>query len=176
MNRIPIVVLIAALASTSCGYTLAGRGSFLPETIKTIGVPDFDNRTPYFEVGQVLTQRVRSEFIGRGKYKVLPQDSNVDAILKAQINNITLTPAGFNETQQATRYLITVSLGIQFIQASDNKVLWQNPSQVFREEYQLTSGGGVLDAAAFFGQASNAVDRMATDFARSVVTAILEAF
>ena len=50
MNRIPIVVLIAALASTSCGYTLAGRGSFLPETIKTIGVPDFDNRTPYFEV------------------------------------------------------------------------------------------------------------------------------
>lgn len=176
MNRIPIVVLIAALASTSCGYTLAGRGSFLPETIKTIGVPDFDNLTPYFEVGQVLTQRVRSEFIGRGKYKVLPQDSNVDAILKAQINNITLTPAGFNETQQATRYLITVSLGIQFIQASDNKVLWQNPSQVFREEYQLTSGGGVLDPAAFFGQASNAVDRMATDFARSVVTAILEAF
>ena len=52
------VVLIAALASTSCGYTLAGRGSFLPETIKTIGVPDFDNRTPYFEVGQVLTSVV----------------------------------------------------------------------------------------------------------------------
>jgi len=47
---------------------------------------------------------------------------------------------------------------------------------VFREEYQLTSGGGVLDAATFFGQSSNAVDRMASDFARSVVSAILEAF
>jgi Lipopolysaccharide-assembly len=170
------VVLVGALLSSSCGYTLAGRGSFLPETIRTIGIPDFANRTPYFEVGQVLSQRVRSEFIGRGKYKVLPQEVGVDAILKAQINSITLAPAGFNETQQATRYVITVSLAIQFVQASDNKVLWQNPSQAFREEYQLTSGGGVLDAAAFFGQSSNAVDRMATDFARTVVTAVLEAF
>jgi hypothetical protein len=176
VNCIRYIVLFSALLSSSCGYTLAGRGSFLPETIKTIGIPDFTNRTPYFEVGQTLSQRVRSEFIGRGKYKVLPQDSSVDAILKAQINNITLTPAGFNDTQQATRYVITVSVAIQFVQASDNKVLWQNPSQVFREEYQLATGGGVLDAATFFGQASNAVDRMATDFARSVVSAILEAF
>jgi hypothetical protein len=170
------VVLLAALISSSCGYTLAGRGSFLPESIKTIGIPDFTNRTPYFEVGQTLSQRVRSEFIGRGKYKVLPQDAGVDAILRAQINSITLAPTGFNENQQATRYVITVSLGIQFVQAPGGKVLWQNPSQVFREEYQLVSGGGVLDATTFFGQASNAVDRMATDFARSVVSAILEAF
>lgn len=41
----------------------------------------------------------------------------------------------------------------------------------------MTSGGATaLDPAAFFGQSSNAVERMATDFARSIVTAILEAF
>ena len=171
-----LFLLLAALLSSSCGYTLAGRGSFLPESIKTIGIPDFTNRTPYFEASQVVCQRVRSEFIGRGKYKVLPQDTGVDAVLKAQINNITLAPSGFNDTQQATRYVIVISVGIQFVQASDNKVLWQNPSLVFREEYQLASGGGVLDPATFFGQSSNAVDRMATDFARTVVSAILEAF
>jgi hypothetical protein len=171
---LPVVLL--GLASLSCGYTLAGRGSFLPETVKTIGVPDFVNRTPYYDVGQTLSQRVRTEFIGRGKFKVLPQEAGVDAVLKAQINSISLAPAAFNSSQQATRYAISVSLSIQVVQASDGKVLWQNQNQVFREEYQLASGGGVLDAATFFGQASNAVDRMATDFARSVVSAILEAF
>jgi outer membrane lipopolysaccharide assembly protein LptE/RlpB len=170
------LIIAAALASASCGYTLAGRGSFLPDTVKIIGIPDFTNRTPYYEVGQTLSQRVRTEFIGRGRYKVLPQGTGVDAILRAEINSITLAPTAFNSSQQATRYAITVSLGIQLIQASDNKVLWQNQNQVFREEYQLASGGGVLDAATFFGQASNAIDRMATDFARSVVSAILEAF
>jgi hypothetical protein len=170
------VVLLSALLSSSCGYTLAGRGSFLPETIKVVGIPDFVNRTPYFEASQLVAQRVRSEFIGRGKYKVLPQDTGVDAVLRATINNITLTPSGFNEAQVATRYVIAISVGIQFVHAADNEVLWQNPSLVFREEYQQASGGGVMDAATFFASSSNAVERMATDFARTVVSAILEAF
>ena len=33
-----------------------------------------------------------------------------------------------------------------------------------------------LDPAAFFGQDQNALDRMTTDFARTIVSAILEAF
>jgi hypothetical protein len=168
--------LLAALVSSSCGYTLAGRGSYLPDTVKTIGVPDFTNRSPYYEFGQTLSQRVRSEFIGRGRYKVLPQDSGVDAILRAQINSVSLTPSGFNDSQQATRYVVSVSLAIQFLQASDGKVLWENPNQVLREEYQVSSGGEISDPETFFGQASNAVQRMSTDFARAVVSAILEAF
>ncbi len=175
-SLLAIALLPLTLASLSCGYTLAGRGTFLPETVKTIGIPDFVNRTPYYDVGQTLSQRVRTEFIGRGKYKILPQDTGVDAVLKAQINSISLAPSAFNSSQQATRYAISVVLSIQMVQASDGKVLWENQNQVFREEYQLASGGGVLDAATFFGQGSNAVDRMATDFARTVVSAILEAF
>lgn len=171
------VILLAALASVSCGYTLAGRGSFLPASIRTIGVPDFGNRTPYFEVGQVLTQSVRRELIGRGKYKVLPQDTGVDAVLKAEVTSISLRPSGVNADQQATRYTIAVTVSVQLVQVSDSKVLWENPNQPFSEEYALTSGGAApLDAASFFGQSSNAVDRMATDFARSLVAAILEAF
>jgi len=175
-RSIALVVLLSALVSSSCGYTLAGRGSFLPETIKIVGIPDFVNRTPYFEASQLVAQRVRSEFIGRGRYKVLPQDTGVDAVLRATINNITLTPSGFNEAQVATRYVISISVGIQFVQTSDNTVLWQNPNLIFREEYQQASGGGVLDAATFFASSSNAVERMGTDFARTVVSAVLEAF
>ena len=50
-----------------CGYALAGRGSFLPAYIRTIGIPQFTNTTPYYELEQVFTERVRSEFIGRGQ-------------------------------------------------------------------------------------------------------------
>jgi hypothetical protein len=34
----------------------------------------------------------------------------------------------------------------------------------------------VLDPAAFFGQDRNAFERISTDFARTIVSAILEAF
>jgi len=174
----PLVVLIAGgLLSASCGYTLAGRGSFLPDTIKTIGVPDFANNTTFYQVEQVLTQKVRSEFIGRGKYKVLPQETGVDAVLKGEIASITITPSVFNESQQATRYVITVTAKIEFRDLHADKVLWQNPGLVFREDYDVASRGTtVTDPATFFGQEANALERVGSDFARTVVSAILESF
>ena len=35
---------------------------------------------------------------------------------------------------------------------------------------------GAIDPSAYFGQDTNALDRMSTDFAKSIVSAILEAF
>jgi hypothetical protein len=83
----------------------------------------------------------------------------------------------FNDAQQATRYVITVVAKIEFRDVHADKVLWQNPSLVFREDYDVASGTTtVTDPATFFGQETNALGRVATDFARSVVSAILEAF
>ncbi len=75
MNRntlLALAVVSLACGGSSCGYALAGRGSFLPAYIRTIGIPQFANTTPYYELEQVFTERVRTEFINRGKYRVLP--------------------------------------------------------------------------------------------------------
>jgi len=47
---------------------------------------------------------------------------------------------------------------------------------MFRQEYEATSGRSATDPVAFFQQDVNALDRITTDFARSIVSAILEAF
>ncbi|MCY4028649.1 MAG: LptE family protein [Acidobacteria bacterium] len=171
------VVLLLALGCTSCGYTLAGRGSFLPEYIETIGIPTFENRTPVFEVERLLTQEVRTAFIGRGSYRVQTDESGAQARLSGSINNITIQPASFGAEQQASRYVLTLTAEIEFVDLTTNEVIWSNTSLVFSEEYDVASGAGdVSNASAFFGQRSNAVERMATDFATTVVSSILEAF
>ncbi len=167
---------LAAVAAAGCGYALAGRGSFLPAYIQTIGVPLFVNRTTVFDIEELLTQRVRAEFIGRGRYKVLPTDTGGDAVLTGEITSIALVPSAFNDQQQATRYLVVVTLRAELREAKENKVLWENPSLVFREEYEITTASGALDPSAFFGQSSNALERMSADFAKTVVSSILEAF
>jgi len=58
----------------------------------------------------------------------------------------------------------------------ENKVLWDNPSVMFRQEYEATGGQTVVDPAAFFQQDTNTLERMSTEFARTIVSAILEAF
>ena len=58
----------------------------------------------------------------------------------------------------------------------ENKVRWENPSVVFRHEYDVAGGRSILDPAAFFQQDTNALERMSMEFARTIVSAILEAF
>lgn len=177
-RRTLLSMVLAALAcgSASCGYALAGRGSFLPAYIQTIGIPQFLNTTPYFELEQVFTERVRTEFINRGKYKVLPQGVGVDAVLNGQILGINITPASFTDQQQASRYVITVTAKIEFRDLKTNKIIWDNPSWVFRDEYEATAAVDALDPNAFFSQDANALERVSTEFSKSVVSAILEAF
>jgi len=170
------LVAITALSMGGCGYTLAGRGSFLPAHVKKIGIPLFANRTQFFEIEQALTQRVRSEFMGRGKYEIVPQEAGADAVLTGEVTGLAIAPSGFNAQQQATRYAATLTAKMEFRDLRSNKVLWANANLVFREEYEVTTVTQGADPTLFFGQNTNALERLATDFARTVVSAILEAF
>jgi lipopolysaccharide assembly LptE-like protein len=174
---LPGVVVASAIVSASCGYSLAGRGSFLPAYIRTIGVPQFVNRSTVFNLETMLTQKVRSEFIGRGKYQVLPQATGVDAVLNGEVTAVTITPSSFNpQTQLASRYAVTMIAKIELRDLRENKVLWENPGVAFRQDYEATTGRSVTDPSAFFQQDTNALERMSGEFARTIVSAILEAF
>jgi hypothetical protein len=171
----------ASLALAGCGYALAGRGNTIPTYIQTLGVPMFGNRTPYSPMEQIFTEKVRVEFQSRGRYQVLPVDTGVDGVVRGEIVNIAAAPAGFNPNQQASRYRFTVIVSVSFTDVKEKRVIWENSALSFSDEYELASAASAnlaaaAGAGAFIDQERAAVDRLSSDFARSVVSAILEAF
>jgi hypothetical protein len=172
-------VLSGGVLFAGCGYTLAGRGSTLPASIKTIGIPLFTNRTTVFNLETTLTVKVRSEFIGRGKYEISSDATGVDGLLTGEVTAVSITPASINANQLASRYAITIVARVELKDTKTNMVIWDNPGMVFRQEYDATAnqtGQTAIDPTAFFGQETNALERLSTEFARSIVSAILEAF
>lgn len=169
-------MLLGLITVPGCGYSLAGRGSFLPDYIKVIGVPTFANRTTLFNLETQMTEKVRAELIGRGKYRIVPDTTNADALLTGEVTGVAITPLTFTGQQLASRYVITMSARVELRDQRENKVLWENPGLVFRQEYDAQSGQNAVDPSAFFGQDQNALDRITTEFARSIVSALLEAF
>ena len=170
-------VLAASVAGTSCGYALAGRGSFLPDYIRVLGIPMFGNATPFQTVEQLFTQKVRLEFQSSRRYTVVPTDEGADGIVRGEITSISTSPVSLTDAQLASRYRVTVVVKIAFEDVKAQKVLWENPALSFSDEYELAnpgSSGG--DVSAFIGNERLAMDRLSDDFARSVVSAILEAF
>jgi hypothetical protein len=163
--------------SSGCGYSLAGRGSFLPAYIRSVGIPPLENRSTFFLAEQVLTEKIRTEFIGRGKYRVTPDTAGSDAVLAGEITGIAVQPVGFTEQQLASRYLFTLSMRVTFSDARTNEVLWSDDALTFREEYDLSGRAtNAVEGASFVDQERSLFDRIASDVARTVVTAILEAF
>ena len=169
--------IFAGVGTTACGYALAGRGSFLPVDIRVVGIPQLQNQSTFFNVEQVLTEKIRAEFIGRGKYQVVPDVNGVDAVLSGTVTGISVQPVGLNEQGLASRYIFTMTMKVDFTDARASRVLWSNDALTFREEYELSTRSTTeISGASFLDQERSSFDRIAGDVARSVVTAILEAF
>ena len=171
-----IPAIAAGVGAVSCGYALAGRGSFLPDYIQTLGIPMFGNTTPYQTVEQIFTLKVREEFQSSRRYTVVPSDENVDGIVRGEISAISLQPVALNNQQLASRTRVTVTVKVQFEDVKAGKVLWENPALSYSDEYDLANPSSGQDVSAFIANDKVAFDRLSTDFARSVVSAILEAF
>ena len=166
-----------SLSASGCGYALAGRGSFLPDYIRVIGIPQLVNSSTFFQVEQILTEKIRTEFIGRGRYTVVTAPEGADAVVTGTVSSVTVQPVGFTEQQLASRYLFTLTMNVQFTDSRTNQVLWSNSALTFREEYELsTRGNTALEGSSFLSQERSSFDRIADDVARTVVTAIVEAF
>jgi hypothetical protein len=178
-NLSVLCVLSGGVFTSACGYALAGRGSALPASVRTIGIPMFTNRTSVFNLETTLTTKVRAEFIGRTKYQIDPTASGVDSVLTGEVTSVSIVPSAFNAQQLASRYAITMTARVALKSTKDDMVLWENPALIFRQEFDATgtqSAQGAIDPTTFFGQDTNALDRLSGEFARSIVSAILEAF
>jgi outer membrane lipopolysaccharide assembly protein LptE/RlpB len=170
-TRVP-GLLFLLLVSPACGYHTAGHGGQLPENVKTIAVPAFKNETTTYRMEQMLTASVVREFTTRTHYRILNDPSeDADATLRGTILSTVATPIAYDTTTgRAASVLIVVSMKVS-LSDRQGKVLYQNPAYVFREQYELSQ-----DLATFFEEDSPAFRRLSQDFARTLVSNILEGF
>ncbi|ODS57042.1 MAG: hypothetical protein ABS36_05960 [Acidobacteria bacterium SCN 69-37] len=175
-TRRDVLWLAGAAVTSGCGYALAGRGNTLPASIVSIGVPPFVNQSPVPDVDRVLTDAVRAEFQTKGRYRILPESTGVDGLCIGRVLSVVLQPSAFTADKQASRQLIVTTASIEFTEVAAARVIWANPSFQVRDEFDITTGESANDPAALFTQDANALDRLARNFARSVVTSIFEAF
>lgn len=170
--RAPGLVILAMIAATGCGYHTAGHVTQLPENVKTIAVPAFVNTTNTYRIEQILTASVIREFTTRTHYHILNDPSEAaDATLRGTVISTSASPLTYNSTTgQAASVLVVVSMKVSLTDRQGN-VLYQNPSYLFREQYEVSQ-----DLASFFEENSPAYRRLSQDFARTLVSNILEAF
>ena len=166
------LLLFFVLLASSCGYHVAGRGNALPQEWKVIAIPALKNSTSSYRIEQRFTQALVREMISRTKYRVVPEEKDADAVLEGEIRSLDATPVLFDPvTTRATLMLASISLRVRLMDRASGKPVYQNANLVFRNEYEIAT-----DIPSFFQEEGPGLDRMARDFARTVVSSLLEKF
>ncbi len=172
----PVVAILACLLlplTLGCGYHTAGTATHLPPDIGSIDVPIFQTNVENYRTEVAFTDAVVQQLSSRTKDRVTESDRPraADATLRGTILTETYTPLTYNpQTGQSSSYLITITASVVLKNAS-GKVLYSNDHFRFRSQYQETA-----DLSSFIQEDSPAVQRMAHDFAQSLVSDLLESF
>lgn len=165
-----VIVLAAGFLAAGCGYRLRGTASSLPPHIRTMYIPMFKNQTTRFELDVKLTRAVINEFVARGKVAVTGEAADSDAVLEGEIISFRANPIGFSGGNQADKYNITVTAKMTLRDRISTKAVFENPAFVYQQEYDVPPG------ANFESLETEAVDKIAVKFARSLVVSIMEGF
>jgi len=162
------VALLAVAAG--CGYHTTASAHQLPG-IKILAVPSFKNQTHTYHVETLLTNAVIREFDTRTSYRVVQSEADADAVLQGTVTSTEVAPVAYDSaTGRAASGLVTITMKVT-LTARDGRVLYSNPNYLFRDQYQLSN-----ELVSFFEEQGPAMERLSRDFARTLVSNILEAY
>jgi len=168
-----VALLVAVTVfSAGCGYHAAGAATHIPASVRTISVPVFTTRVQSYRTEMMFTQAVVRELNIRTRYQVVTDKSgDTDAVLSGTILNESSVPLTYDSTTgQTSSYLVTITAKV-LLTAHDGRVLYRNDALAFREQYQSTQ-----DLGGFIREDQPALQRLAKDFAQTVVSDMLESF
>lgn len=156
------------LSLSACGYRLAGRTINTSAGIQSLAVPTLVNKTTLQEVEQLLTRALIEQVSERTTLRVSSQENGTDAVLHGEITAFSAAPVIFGAESFASTFLVTIQVSVRITKDGGKKILFENPNYIFRDQYVIHS-----DVKQFFSEQNPALQRIARDFAASIITTFL---
>ena len=170
MFKPALFAIAVALLFDVCGYKPAGKGHSLPADIKTIAVPVFQNSSLKYRVEQRFTQATIDEILKRARaLKVVSDPEDADVVLAGDIRNFRAAGAILDSQGRTRIWDVRIIISITLRDRRTRKILYQNSRMAFDGEYELSD-----DPQSFFNEENPAVDRIARDFAQTIISTVME--
>ncbi|MBI4469846.1 MAG: LptE family protein [Acidobacteria bacterium] len=165
-----VLAVILSLGVGPCGYERAGSNRSWPANIHSIAVPAFRNSSLRYRVEQRFTRAVMDEILRRGRrLEVTSRPEDADAVLLGDVRRVDIGGALLDPTGRTRVFQIAITLSVLLREQPTQKILFEKSDYTFRGEYELPDGPSSL-----FDEEGPAVDRLARDFAHSLITTLLE--
>lgn len=150
----------------TCGCASYKFRSSVPEELRTMAVPVFENASGYPEIDAVVTQYVLREFQREGTFKICPIE-NASLKLLGRLTKTELHPLNYdrNYGSRASEYRYAIEAEITLVERGTGKLLI-DAMRVKANTTFLTHGDMLTGM-------QDAYPRIAKELSRSIVDAVL---
>jgi hypothetical protein len=145
----------------------------LPSRIKTVAVPAFQMgpQALRYKIGSRFTDAVVSELVHRGRgLRVQGEREGADAVIEGYVKSFSYAGVLLDDKGRARIFEVTIEVAVTVRDQTENRVLYDNQNFVFRGEYEFAN-----DPRNFFNEEDPAVQRIARNFAESIVSTLTNA-
>jgi lipopolysaccharide assembly LptE-like protein len=149
-------VLGLAMIAIGCGYRLAGTGTNMPATARTVSIALFKNRSQEKSLDVALQGAIEEEFRRRGTLEVVPDQG--DLVLSGSILRFWSNPIAFNGTLVATQFQSNLLVSLKLTERATGRVLYDNPALQESTDFGAVTGTVVSASPRFQDQTINARD------------------
>ena len=108
---------------SGCGYTASP--ALLPQHLKTVAIPVFENGTPEAQLEQQITTAVVAAFVRDNHLKIVDEKS-ANAVIRGKVTQYRNAVFGFTNAATATQYRVTVGVQVTFKDLVKNRELWSD--------------------------------------------------
>ena len=174
MNRRSALSLLCGVTggAVGCGYHTGGKAELVPKSIQTIHIPAFQSLTTRYRLVDLLPQQIEREFQVKSRFRIENDPDVADAIISGVVNSANILPTVFDPgSGKATNVQVVVFIGYRFLERATGRLLFDRPSLLFRQNYSIS-----VNPHQFFDEVSPALDRVARDVSRDLVSSVLESF
>src|SRR5436190_7765588 len=133
-----LITLLAVSGYTEC-YKPVSK-SQLPEHIKTVAVPAFQNNALRYKIEHRFTRAVMDELIHRGHgIRVQSDREGADAVIDGVVKTFGFSGVLLDDKGRARIFEVTITAAVTVRDQHDNRVIYDNQQFISRGEFAFAN-------------------------------------
>jgi hypothetical protein len=121
-----------------CGYHFTSGGENIDQSIRTVYVASFSNRTSEAHLENMLRSAFIEQFRKSSRFELADRREEADAVLRGSVNSLSFTHLSYSSADVAREDRATVTMELIFEEREDRKIIWSNPAFSWYGDFPVT--------------------------------------
>ena len=152
----PLLVAVAAVAFTGCGYHFAGATLGVPDDVHSLRVGAISNQSREQGLDKSLAFALEREIQTRRHFHMATDPGAADAVLSGTIRDLRTRAVAFGSNDIAVQYELALVLDVRLERQRDGHIIWQVTALRETDEYSANSQVVVTSSSEFQRQTLDA--------------------